>query len=302
MSHKATNWLADINPKDLTNAEFRILFVLCDCHNPSAGCFPKQSYIQERTGRGSSSVNSALSTLEDKGFIRREQKKNKRSGRQETTHYILGFEFEKSQEPTPNSGAGKVGAKQEQKSLPTPNSGDGPDSGFLAKPTPVFEQSRLLKTGVVYKEEPVKEPVKEPCAAGASHHQDLNLVLDEIWAAYPRKGDQLATEEAARALIAEGASPADLLAAVKAYAKKAASYDESRVKLSQNFFAGDFWRRHVPVAAKVASRDEILQARAKTILEGKTFLCRSITAHAAGECITAGLVTPQDCLQAGIAL
>lgn len=302
MSHKATNWLADINPKDLTNAEFRILFVLCDCHNPSAGCFPKQSYIMAKTGRGSSSVNDALTGLEGKGFIRREQRTNPKTGKREATRYILGFEMEGAQEPSPNSGEGKKGSKPEQTGAPTPNSGDGSISGFSADPSPVFGQNHLRKTGVVYKEEPVKEPVKEPCAADASHHQDLNLVLDEIWAAYPRKGDQLATEEAARALIAEGANPADLLAAVKAYAKQSASYDESRVKLSQNFFAGDFWRRHVPVAAKVASRDEILQARAKTILEGKTFLCRSITAHAAGECITAGLVTPQDCLQAGIAL
>ncbi|MCA0855869.1 helix-turn-helix domain-containing protein [Phaeobacter italicus] len=302
MSHKATNWLADINPKDLTNAEFRILFVLCDCHNPSAGCFPKQSYIMAKTGRGSSSVNDALTGLEGKGFIRREQRTNPKTGKREATRYILGFEMDGAQEPSPNSGEGKKGSKPEQTGAPTPNSGDGSISGFSADPSPVFGQNHLRKTGVVYKEEPVKEPVKEPCAAGASHHQDLNLVLDEIWAAYPRKGDQLATEEAARSLIEEGASPADLLAAVEAYAKKSASYDESRVKLSQNFFAGDFWRRHVPVAAKVASRDEILQARAKTILEGKTFLCRSITAHAAGECITAGLVTPQDCLQAGIAL
>jgi hypothetical protein len=302
MSHKATNWLADINPKDLTNAEFRILFVLCDCHNPSAGCFPKQSYIMAKTGRGSSSVNDALTGLEGKGFIRREQRTNPKTGKREATRYILGFEMEGAQEPSPNSGDGSRGSKPEQTGAPTPNSGDGSISGFSADPSPVFGQNHLRKTGVVYKEEPVKEPVKEPCAAAASHHQDLNLVLDEIWAAYPRKGDQLATEEAARTLIAEGASPADLLAAVKAYAKQSASYDESRVKLSQNFFAGDFWRRHVPVAAKVASRDEILQARAKTILEGKTFLCRSITAHAAGECITAGLVTPQDCLQAGIEL
>ena len=154
MSHKATNWLADIPPKELTNAEFRILFVLCDCHNPSAGCFPKQSYIMSKTGRGNSSVNDALAGLEGKGFIRREQRTNPKTGKREATHYILGFEMDGPQEPTPNSGDGGKGPKPEQSGAPTPNSGDGSISGFSADPSPVFGQNHLRKTGVVYKEEP----------------------------------------------------------------------------------------------------------------------------------------------------
>lgn len=44
MSHKATHWLASLDPTDMTHGEFRVLFHLCDCHNPSQGCFPSQVY------------------------------------------------------------------------------------------------------------------------------------------------------------------------------------------------------------------------------------------------------------------
>lgn len=151
MSHKATHWLADLDPKCMTNAEFRVLFVLCDCHNPSQGCFPKQEYLMAKTGRGNSSVNAALSGLEDKGLISRDRRKSAKTGKQENTRYILGFDLEVPQCPSPDSGDGKRKTKAEHPKAPSPNSGGGTDSGFQVDPTPVFGPSRLLKTGVVYK-------------------------------------------------------------------------------------------------------------------------------------------------------
>ncbi len=40
MSHEATNWLAKLPASNLIASEFRVLFRLCDCHNPAQGCFP----------------------------------------------------------------------------------------------------------------------------------------------------------------------------------------------------------------------------------------------------------------------
>lgn len=302
MSHKATHWLADLDPKCMTNAEFRVLFVLCDCHNPSQGCFPKQEYLQAKTGRGNSSVNAALNGLEEKGLIRRQKRNSEKTGRRESTHYILGFEMKGQQEPTPHSGDGNKRTKTEQTSSPTPNSGDGSISGFQVDPSPVFGPNHLLKTGVGHiKEEPVKEPVKEPCAAGAAHHDfDFGFFFDRVWRASARADSWPETEAAVQALIDAGENPADILGATEAYRARVASHDPQRVKYSQNFFADGFWKQFVPKVVPKPSRDEILEARAQNIREGKPFICRSITIHAAGECISAGLVSEAECRAAGI--
>jgi len=301
MSHKATHWLADLDPRCMTNAEFRVLFVLCDCHNPSQGCFPKQEYLRAKTGRGNSSVNAALNGLEEKGLIQREQRKNAKTGKQENTHYILGFDIGGAQFPAPNSGDGSHETKPEHSEAPTPNSGDGTDSGFQVEPTPVFGPSRLLETGVVYKEEPVKEPVKEPCAANAAHQDfDFGSFFDRVWRASPRPDSWPETETAVQALIDAGERPEDILAAAEAYGARVAGYDAQRVHYSQNFFAQGAWKRHVPKATPKPSQDAVLEARAQNIREGKPFVCRSISVHAAGECITAGLVSVEDCHAVGI--
>ncbi|ATG43688.1 helix-turn-helix domain-containing protein [Phaeobacter piscinae] len=304
MSHKATNWLADINPKDLTNAEFRILFVLCDCHNPSAGCFPKQSYIMAKTGRGSSSVNDALTGLEGKGFIRREQRTNPKTGKREATRYILGFEMDGAQEPSPNSGDGRRGSKPEQTGAPTPNSGDGSISGFSADPSPVFGQNHLRKTGVVYKEEPVKEPVKEPCAADAPHKSEFDFdgFVAEFSAAYPRMGLPEATENALRAALGEGADPAEILAGARAYAVEQDGNAPRYVKLSENWIAEKRWRQHVTTPKAQADQSEVLAYWAKEILEAKPHMRGRVSPSMARECLSAGLVTEQDCRQVGVSL
>ena len=59
--------------------------------------------------------------------------------------------------------------------------------------------------------------------------------------------------------------------------------------------------RSAPPSRKASvDPSQILAARAQNILEAKPFVCRSITIHAAGECITAGLVSVEDCHAAGI--
>lgn len=110
MSHVATTWLATIPPSDLTHGEFRVLFHLCDCHNPSAGCFPKQTYLMRVSGLSESGLNRALASLVEKGLLERVRSRDPRTNRQNPTRYILGFEMEKPQEPTPLSGVGNSGA------------------------------------------------------------------------------------------------------------------------------------------------------------------------------------------------
>lgn len=136
MSHKATNWLASLDAALLGPSEFRIMFHLCDCHNPSAGCFPTQAYLLRMTGVSNGTLNNALNSLEQSGLIQRHRERDGKSRRQKPTRYILGFEIDEAQKPSPENGVGAVS-----------NSG--------AEPSPKKGKSRLQPTG----EKPVKEPV-----------------------------------------------------------------------------------------------------------------------------------------------
>jgi hypothetical protein len=311
MSHKATNWLADIPPKALTNAEFRILFVLCDCHNPSAGCFPKQSYIMAKTGRGNSSVNDALAGLEAKGFIRREQRTNPKTGKREATLYILGFEMDGPLNPTPNSGDGNDGPKPEQNGSPTPISGDGSISGFSPDPSPVFGPNHLRKTGVVYKEEPVKEPVKEPCAAEPAPTLDdcSDDLLREFERVFPKLGAAQATRNAIRKTLATGATPDQILDAARAYAAEQQGNDPKYIRRSERFFADDFWRAYIPAQKSTPSAETVAFAEqwGKTIREVGSagsghFMFGKISRDTVTKCLAARTVTAEDCRRAGLGI
>lgn len=129
MSHAATRWLSEIDPSAITAGEFRVLFHLCDCHNPSSGCFPSQEYLRDKTGLSNGGLNNALSGLEAKAIIYREKRWDEATKKQLSTRYILGFE-----------------------GIPSPLSGDGAVSTFQGEPSPLFEQSRLHSTG----DKPVK--------------------------------------------------------------------------------------------------------------------------------------------------
>lgn len=165
MSHKATNWLSEIKGSDeVEHLGFRLLFYLCDCHNPSHGCFPSQAYLQEKTGLSNGSINTHLKKLEASGIIERVQRMDPTTKRQKSTMYLLGFE------------------------LPTPWIGGRSDSAECAEPSPDKGQSRLrgLETN------PVIEPVTEPVGEGG--------LFFIVWKAWPF--DKLPNnEEAARTLF-----------------------------------------------------------------------------------------------------
>ena len=154
MSHKATTWLSELAAELLSSSEFRVLFHLCDCHNPSEGCFPKQSYLLHATGVSNGTLNNALSAIEAKGLIRRVRTIDEGTKRRRPTRYILGFEIEKPQEPSPETGDGKS-------AKPSPENGDGAISKKTRKPSPKKRGFHLQPTG---EQEPVIEPVREPRA------------------------------------------------------------------------------------------------------------------------------------------
>ena len=223
MSHKATNWLSELDADEIGASEFRVLFHLCDCHNVARGCFPTQSYLIGKTGASNGTVNNALNALEAKGLIRRHRERDKLSKRLKPTRYILAFEMG---EPSPNTGDGhgpdrsahsgggqwdKASATSEERHEPdpSPNSGDGcqaepapaagdknrvepsPKSGEGAvsnvkgEPSPIQRPNRLQPAG----EKPVKNP--ERTRARVRTAPFYGAKVDQaatMWAGWIREG------------------------------------------------------------------------------------------------------------------
>jgi len=144
------------------------------------------------------------------------------------------------------------------------------------------------------------------CSADADHTQDLDLdflvLVAEFERIYPRMGDAEKTEGALTAAIGDGADPREILAGAKAYAAENADNRPQYLKFSENWINEKLWTRHRVKPRSAVDPQKILEIRATDIREAKPWVCRSITGHAAGECITAGPVSFQDCKNAGIAI
>jgi hypothetical protein len=179
MSHKAASWLADIPPGDLSNSEFRVLFYLCDVHNPSRGCFPSQAFLRAKTGVSNGTLNNALKSMEERGLIQRHVTYDAGTHRKRPTRYKLGFELDDGTEPSPETGDGNP-------PKPSPETGDGAISKKRPVPSPKNGKSHLLQVG----DKPVKEPVnKNAGATGASQNpmvvRDAERVADAVRSGRP---------------------------------------------------------------------------------------------------------------------
>lgn len=317
MSHKATHWLASIPPESITHGEFRILFHLCDCHNPSAGCFPSQAYLRNASGGSNGGVNKWLLGLEEKGFIKRELDFDPKTKKRKPTQYTLGFEMEPcpksghgsgakpkltsgnatvSVEPCPNSGHG---SDEFSGRNPTPLSGDGANSTFEAKPTPLLGQSQLHPSGVVLKDKPVKEPVKEPYAGEpAGEFSDL---FEKFFAKYPSAVERRSAEREWRKALARGA---DALSIINAAVNYALTKEVKRgfTKKPANWLNSDAWRDHVGTPTKAPSKAEIDANTAALIKGGNRTVAQQVSSYRASELVHAGLITVDDCQRAGVRL
>lgn len=125
MSHAATNWA--VQQRGISLGAKLVLWHLADRHHRDMGCFPSQATLAEDCEMSRSSVNNHLSELERAGLIRRIQRSDRTTKRQQSTLYIFAFEDrfqggtggehdgpdrpEKPREPCPKSGHGAVSKK-----------------------------------------------------------------------------------------------------------------------------------------------------------------------------------------------
>lgn len=164
MSHHATNWA--IAQRGLKPATKIVLWHLADCHNPSNGCFPSQEYLADCCEMSRSSLNEHLAALETAGLIRREQRRDQRTRRQESTRYRLAFEPDFSGNPSPETGHGSDKAVSGNQGEPCPENGD----------------SRVQNPDTNLVREPVREPLNAPEREREGGIEDRRKIEAEGWA------------------------------------------------------------------------------------------------------------------------
>jgi hypothetical protein len=274
MSHKATNWFSEIHPELLTSGEFRVLFFLADCHNPSRGCFPEQEFLRGKTGLSNGGLNKCLNGLESKKLIRRKQRFNTRTKTRLSTLYVLGCDEDLTTEPTPQSG-------------------DGPNSTFGPKPTPLLGQSQLHPSG----DKPVSEPVKEPCASEADPQTPKldHVFLDKFMAAFPRIGALGATEAALENAIASGVDPDAILAGARAYALEQKGNAPRYIAYSENWLGDRRWEKHSPKAADPDAVSSVEQSWISAFTGGNGAVARHCPPAVVSSLLAAGHVTLEQC-------
>ena len=152
MSDLATDWA--ILQRGLHPAAKLVLWHLCNRHTPGSGCFPSQDQLTADTEISRASLNIQLRRLEDAGLIRRQRRPGRGPTPWKSTRYILGFEADLPQKPSPDSGR-QSGQKPSTNLAQTPAK-PCPDSDQKPqKPCPDLEQShlRILDTNLVRKKE-----------------------------------------------------------------------------------------------------------------------------------------------------
>jgi DNA-binding MarR family transcriptional regulator len=196
MSHKATHWA--IQQRGLKPATKLVLWYLCDRHTTDYGCFPSQLQLAEDAELSSSALNEHLLRLEAAGLIRRIRRLDPRTRRQQSTRYLLAFEPEFHEEPTPESGHGPDEADAERMGKPTPDSGHGPTPESETGPTPDLGPSRLRipeTNSVREQEEEEEEEEEERAGAGARFERFFDELLrtvghnPDVWIPGWWKGD-----------------------------------------------------------------------------------------------------------------
>jgi DNA-binding transcriptional ArsR family regulator len=198
MSKLATDWA--ILQRGLHPAAKLVLWHLSNRHTPGSGCFPSQDQLTADTEISRSSLNIQLRRLEEARLIRRLRRPGRGPTPWKSTRYILGFEADFPQKPSPDSGR-KSGQKPspDLAQVPTKPSPDlaqtpakpCPNSDQKhPKPCPDSEQShlRILDTNLVRKKllprvarkrarmtrtrgRPPKPPASQPVAKGFAPKQ-----------------------------------------------------------------------------------------------------------------------------------
>ena len=163
MSELATDWA--ILQRGLHPAAKLVLWHLCNRHTSGSGCFPSQEQLTADAEISRASLNIQLRRLEEAGLIYRHRRPGRGPTPWKSTRYILGFEADFPQKPSPESGwqSGQKPSPDlaQMRAKPCPEFDQKPRKPCPdfdqkhPKPCPDLEQShlRILDTNLVRKKE-----------------------------------------------------------------------------------------------------------------------------------------------------
>lgn len=134
MSIEAVSWA--LSQHGLKPTTKLVLVFLANCHNThTRRCDPSQNRMASACEVSRSTINLHLKTLEHLGFIQRIRRSDKRTKRQKSTYYILGFD-----------GFGAQHVDRAMSDCPDTENGRA-ESEKTAKPSPKNSQSRVRPLG-----------------------------------------------------------------------------------------------------------------------------------------------------------
>lgn len=294
MSHQATNWAFGL--RGLKPAAKLILLALADCHNPSQGCYPSQSFLAEACELNRDTVNVHLAALEAAGLIRRTRSVDPKTKRQRSTRYKLAFEPDFD---TPDSAAVEPAKRRAQR----PEAGRAAPravSEFPAEPCRNFGQSRvgISDTNLV------REPVMRTCVRGEGAAIKQNG-FEEFEKAHPRMRDRQRSQELFEEAVAAGVSGARIIQAARRYRGDQAGNKPMYVAYSDNWLMQRRWEDYPEDAIPpIGSSDVGATAAfwAKKVKAGAFIPSSAISGGMAKAMIAANLVTEVELRRAGVSV
>ena len=297
MSHAATNWA--IQQRGLPPATKLVLWHLCDRHNPDFGCFPSQAQLAEDAEVSRSQLNVHLQRLEAAGLIRRVQRVDEATNRQQSTRYILGFEKGFAQAPSLETGHGSPGTEIEQPAVPSLETGHGSEG----EPSPVLGPSRVRKPDTNPVREPVREEEERASAPISSDDWEriISAVLrDADCVEIPRWWQGYGAKAHVGGWIADGLSVDEVILEIRSFVARMPDPPEGPKALDKAMSRAVRAKRKAPAKAPPADRAAFLALMAEWVNGDKYLPGSAVTPSLARELIKAGLITKERALARGV--
>lgn len=283
MSWKATAWAGALEEADFpctgTTARTAKLVLMClaNHHTEDRGCFPKQETLERETFCSHSTLNRALTALEEHGLIVR-QNRGRPGGGRGSTHYILCMSSEQ---------------KSQNETIKSLKSGGQKSQNEGAK------VSQLRDT------EQIEQKEQEGSTADADEHtQDVAVNVEEEFQSFVRIYPHIPDfKKARKAFLAAALDyPANrIVAAARAYANEQRGNSKQYLKMAHHWLTEERWTAY-PHAEAVEAVDEntILEGYEDAVRERKGYLLRSVSDETILKLIQRGNVTKDQLSRAGV--
>lgn len=161
-------------------------------------------------------------------------------------------------------------------------------------------KSRQQEGGKRCHQKTIKQSEKE-------YTPDDTMGFSEFYEKYPRRGDREATKEAYQALLADGQSHSDLMAALERYrdenSENIKNGKHQYLKYSNSWLTERYFDRYQgSTNSRAAKQEAILRQRAEAIRKGQSWVSRHVSTDSAQAMVERGMVTEAECIAIGLYL